>query len=281
MRRCDELVKGDDPIARWESAVKLLGGKKGKLFGGEKPEWNDPLPKHLWSQGTGQCTSFSVAINQLSGIGAEYVEYQATHRLANKIDSQNSALIIDSGRTYAFQLDSGKQIENWENRDGKVYFQSGNKSLEPMKVTSHEEAMKLCLDQLFRKGRYLLILHRGPVVDGCGTWGAITMFSAFHRALKLQEPTQDGLCRIQYLVFGQGGTKDLDVRVKHLDSQLELLLSVVAGEDVGFRLRSEVQDIVAQSSKLWGNPRLSLVETLENKDGKTLRLWPVARFEEL
>jgi hypothetical protein len=202
------------------------------------------------------------------------------HRMASKSDEAKSALIIDSGRGYVFELSDKEMVSNWENRSGKVWYQSSGKMIEPVTIETPEEAMKLCLDQLYKKGRYLLILHRGPVVNGCGTWGAITMFSAFHRAFKLQGPTQNGVCRIQYLVFGQGSTKDLDVCVKQLDSQLELLLSVVAGEDVGFRLRSEVQDIVAQSSKLWGNPRLSLVETSENKDGKALRLWPVPRFEE-
>jgi hypothetical protein len=138
--------------------------------------------------------------------------------------------------------------------------------------------MKLCLDQLFRKGRYVLILHRTPVKDGQGTFGAVTMFSGLHRAWRLQEPANPGFVSIRYIVFGGGSQQQKntchDVVCQHLQTHQSFR------GDMRDRLVSHVLEIFAQAAQLWGNPMLSLRAELLD-DGKVLRAWPGPRFEEV
>jgi hypothetical protein len=135
--------------------------------------------------------AFAIAANQSSKIEATHNEYKGKHRNATKTDiANNSAIVIDSGRGEAFQLKAEETSGDWVNTAGKVVW----KDMIPIDVASHQDAMKLCLDQLYRKGRYVLILHRTPVKDSHGTFGAVTMFSGLHRAWRLQEPATPGYC---------------------------------------------------------------------------------------
>ena len=49
---------------------RLLGRKNRKVLGEKKPEWDGQIPDYLWTAETGQCTSFAIATNMRSDIGA-------------------------------------------------------------------------------------------------------------------------------------------------------------------------------------------------------------------
>ncbi|KAI4609586.1 uncharacterized protein J4E87_011044 [Alternaria ethzedia] len=277
LRRCDQLLENVDPNTRWDLAGKLLGKKNGKLFGDVKPAWTEPLPPYLWTSGIGLCTSFAIATNGHASIDAAYIEYPAAHRIASKSDESQSAVVIDSGPGYAFELAEGESISNWENRSGNVWWRNGGKMIKPVNIATAEEAMKLCLDQLWKKCRCLLVLHRGPVVDACGTWGAMTMFSGFHRAFRLQETARDGFVSIRYIVFSKGSLEDLDDCMAILTDWMMLRRPLM--EETAKRLLSEMLELFSDASDLWGSPRVSIAERVAD-DGKAHRSWPDAKFEE-
>jgi len=124
----------------------------GKVLGEKKPKWDEEIPEHLWTAGTGQCTSFAIATNSRSGMEATYSEYSAAHRLASKVGTDNVVLVIDSGRLHAFEIAENEIIAKWENKSGKVHYQINKEMIIPQEVKDHHEAMKLCFDQLFAKG---------------------------------------------------------------------------------------------------------------------------------
>lgn len=150
--------------------------------------------------------------------------------------------------------------------------------MDPIEVASHQDAMKLCLDQLYRKGRYVLILHRKPVEDNHGTFGAVTMFSGLHRAWRLQQPANPGFVSIRYVVFGGGSPQQKETCHDFVSEHLETLQS--SEGDMRDKTVSHVLEIFAQAAQLWGNPMLSLRAELLD-DSKVLRAWPSPRFEEV
>jgi len=121
------------------------------LFGDVTPAWTEPLPHHLWTSGIGLCTSFAIATNENARIDPAYIRYSATHRIASKSDETKSVVVIDSGPGHAFGLAEGEIIGNWENRSGKVWWRNGGKMIEPVNIATAEDAMKPCLDQLWKR----------------------------------------------------------------------------------------------------------------------------------
>jgi hypothetical protein len=75
--------------------------------------------------------------------------------------------------------------------------------MNPIEVASHQNAMKLRLDQLYSKGPYVLILHHTAVEVSQRRLGSVTVFSGLHRAWRLQEPATGGNVAIRYVVFGE------------------------------------------------------------------------------
>ncbi|KAF1836882.1 hypothetical protein BDW02DRAFT_628445 [Decorospora gaudefroyi] len=220
------------------------------------------------------CTAFAIAANQSSQIGGSYSEYKGKHRNAIKLDVTNgSAVVIDSGRGAALQLEAGERSGDWHNTAGKVSW----REMTPVEVAFHEDAMRLCLDQMFRRRRYVLIFHRDLVVDDRGEFGSLTVFLGFHRAFRLQQPALDNCISFWYVCPGGGSYKELHECNKAVTGHLYSLRSL--GE-VRERLTSEVDEIFAQATNLWRYPRVPFAETsIDN--GKVLREWPVPRFEEV
>lgn len=122
--RCEVLVGGKVRDNRWEEAGKLLGRKTVKVLGEKKPQWDEEIPDQLWTAGNGQYTSFAIATIIRSGIGATYSEYPAVHRLANKVDTDDSVLVIDSRHLSAFKIAEGETIARWKNNSGKIFMKS-------------------------------------------------------------------------------------------------------------------------------------------------------------
>ncbi|KAB2107033.1 hypothetical protein AG0111_0g4729 [Alternaria gaisen] len=146
----------------------------------------------------------------------------------------------------------------------------------PTAKSAWEDYMELCLDQLYRKARYVLILHRTPVKDSYGTFGAVTMFSGLHRAWRLQEPTTPGFVSIRYIVFGGGSQQQKEICHNVVSQHLETLQS--SEGEMRDRVVSRVLEVFAQATQLWANPMLSLRAELL-VDGKVLRAWPSSRYE--
>jgi hypothetical protein len=120
--------------------------------------------------------------------------------------------------------------------------------MNPIEVASHEEAMRLCLDQLYRKERYIFILHRKPVVESQGQFGSATMFSGLHRACRLQEPAPDKTVSIRYVSFGGGSLEDKEMCYKVVSGHMMSLRSLSGY--VRERLFAEVMEIFTQALSL-------------------------------
>ncbi|KAF2820799.1 hypothetical protein CC86DRAFT_411622 [Ophiobolus disseminans] len=276
MQRCDRRIKEVDPRKRWAAAeTELYGKTKSKywFFGEEPAQWTKPLPENLWSQGTGQCTAFAVRVNQSLNIGGTYNEYPRQHRNASKMDSASKAtIIIDAGYGEAFQLQDGESKDACTNVLGKVKW----RGTDPVEVASHEEAMNCCLNQLVKKGRYALVLHRKPIVDTEMTFGANTTFSGPHQALRLQEPTENGQVTVHLIIFGASGSPtDKEDCLNLLSTHLRSLGTAPGA--VRSALCAEIINIFEQASSHWGNPKLAVpVEVADSND--KLRAWPFPEF---
>lgn len=146
----------------------------------------------------------------------------------------------------------------------------------PTAKSAWEDYMELCLDQLYRKARYVLILHRTPVKDSHGTFGAVTMFSRLHRAWRLQEPTILGFVSIRYIVFGGGSQQQKEICYNVVSQHLETVQS--SEGEMRDRVVSRILEVFAQATQLWGNPMLSLRAELL-VDGKVRHAWPSSRCE--
>jgi hypothetical protein len=98
------------------TASKLVSASKPpNLFGKKKPNWDD-IPETLWAGGNGLCTSFAIAVNEESGLGAKYINY-TQHRAAHRInDDTKSVVVIDSAARQIFELDNGGERGNWEDQ---------------------------------------------------------------------------------------------------------------------------------------------------------------------
>lgn len=100
-------------------------------------------------------------------------------------------------------LDAAKDasVKNW--RLEQHCWEGRVERHEPIEVASHQNAMKLRLDQLYWKEPYVLILHHTAVEDSQRRLGSVTVFSGLHRAWRLQEPATGGNVAIRYVVFGE------------------------------------------------------------------------------
>jgi hypothetical protein len=123
-----------------------------------------------------------------------------------------------------------------------------------------------------------IVTHRTPVEDSQGTFGAVTMFSGLHRAWRLQEPATPGYVYIRYIVFGGGSLEQKETCDSVVSKHLTTLQFAGDMTHMRDRVFSQVLDIFAQATKLWGNPMLSIRAELLN-DGKVLRAWPSPRYE--
>jgi hypothetical protein len=92
---------------------------------------------------------------------------------------------------------------------------------------------------------HVIILHRTPVKDSHGTFGAVTMFSGLHRAWRLQEPSIPGYVFIRYIVFGGGSMEQKETCHDAVSRHLKTLQ---AAGDVRDRILSRVLETFAQAT---------------------------------
>jgi hypothetical protein len=92
---------------------------------------------------------------------------------------------------------------------------------------------------------HVIILHRTPVKDSHGTFGAVTMFSGLHRAWRLQEPSIPGYVFIRYIVFGGGSREQKETCHDAVSRHLKTLQ---AAGDVRDRVLSQVLETFAQAT---------------------------------
>jgi len=96
----------------------------------------------------------------------------------------------------------------------------------------------------------------------------MTIFSAFHRAFRLQDTAQNGFFSIQYIVFSKGTLEDLDDCMAILTDRVMLRRPIM--EETAKRLLSELLELFSDVSDIWGSPRVSIAERVTD-DGKAHR----------
>jgi hypothetical protein len=70
--------------------------------------------------------------------------------------------------------------------------------MKPEPVTDRNEALRVCLDQLFATAGYTITLYRCLKEDGLGDWREV-------EAMKLLKPAHAENYTLQYIVFGMEG----------------------------------------------------------------------------
>ncbi|KAF2123814.1 hypothetical protein P153DRAFT_391241 [Dothidotthia symphoricarpi CBS 119687] len=269
---CDLRVRtGIDQDQWWSRATELASAKKPIFFGPEKekPVWDEIIPDNLWLGGNGLCTSFTIAVNEESGLKANYTNYE-THRAAHKVNKETkSTTLIDSSAGYAFEMEEDEEVGTWQNqgksapiwvnRNGDIFW----KNRTPKAVENSNEAMKICLNQLYKTARYGLVLYR-KISCNKGIFAQKIQFSPLHRVFKLVTEPKDEECTVQYIESGAEKSNDMSACYK--------LLRMFNTGDESNPVFQEILEIFYAARMHWGYPSLSKIELIP--DASALQSWP-------
>jgi hypothetical protein len=142
--------------------------------------------------------------------------------------------------------------------------------MKPEPVADRNEALRVCLDQLFATAGYTITLYRCLKEDGLGDWREVEGFSPLHKAMKLLKPAHAENYTLQYIVFGMEGDVE-DKKVCY-----DKLVNQPGGKEV-LSVYYVNLEIFGAACKHWGLPRLSEAVTVDSTS-RPLASWPVPQW---
>ncbi|KAF2111146.1 hypothetical protein BDV96DRAFT_666359 [Lophiotrema nucula] len=240
--------KKTDTMTDWEKASHMMKQKKSLFKVYTALPSNITIPEKLWKHGNGLCTSFAIAVNEIAGTEAKYIDYKRQHRAAHRTLDNDAVLVIDSGALKAFEIADGETASKWENiGKGQVTWAQAKK----YQYCDREAAMMACFAQLWSKATIGITFYR-EMINGKAEFGRMIQFSPRHKSYKLLDKGMDNLYNMQYVVFGDGNSTETPA------CYLRFLQYAMTGFEAADRFAvAEMVDVFATATELWGPPRFS------------------------